>query len=119
MQEQFRKIVNDLGLEVVERRTNRFGRGLDATVQTDLFVRDSNMLVKVQRVGAQQRIKRALEADAAPDSSSRRSSFRRQVSAFLGQRVSQLACSLIHYVSLRDLFTSPLKMSVVLTVLRR
>jgi hypothetical protein len=91
MQEQFRKIVNDLGLEVVERRTNRFGRGLDATVQTDLFVRDSNMLVKVQRVGAQQRIKRALEADAAPDSSSRRSSFRRQVSAFLAQAVSQFS----------------------------
>eukprot|EP00584_Thalassiosira_punctigera_P002575 CAMPEP_0172547490 /NCGR_PEP_ID=MMETSP1067-20121228/17012_1 /TAXON_ID=265564 ORGANISM="Thalassiosira punctigera, Strain Tpunct2005C2" /NCGR_SAMPLE_ID=MMETSP1067 /ASSEMBLY_ACC=CAM_ASM_000444 /LENGTH=934 /DNA_ID=CAMNT_0013334581 /DNA_START=324 /DNA_END=3128 /DNA_ORIENTATION=- len=60
MQEQFRSIVNELGLEVVERRTNRNGRGLNATVQTDLFVRDTTMTVKLQKIAAQKKIKRAL-----------------------------------------------------------
>ena len=49
LQEQFRKIVNDLGLEIVERRTNRHGRGLDATVQTDLFVMDTTIMTKVRQ----------------------------------------------------------------------
>lgn len=49
-QEQFRKIVNDLGLEIVERRTNRQGRGLDATVQTDLFVMDTTITTKVRQL---------------------------------------------------------------------
>ena len=61
MQELFRKMVNDLGLEVVERRTNRYGRGLDATVQTDLFVRDTTMNVKLQKIAAQRKIKQALD----------------------------------------------------------
>jgi Kef-type K+ transport system membrane component KefB len=60
MQEQFRKIVNELGLEVVERRTNRNGRGLNATVQTDLYVRDKTMTVQLQKIAAQKKIKRAL-----------------------------------------------------------
>ena len=60
MQEEFRKILNELGLEVVERRTNRDGRGLDATVQTDMFVRDTTMNVKLQKIAAQKRIKRNL-----------------------------------------------------------
>ena len=60
MQEQFRKIVNELGLEVVERRTNRDGRGLNANVQTDLYVRDMTMTVKLQKIAAQRKIKRAL-----------------------------------------------------------
>ena len=60
MQEQFRKIVNELGLEVVERRTNRNGRGLNATVQTDLYVRDTTMTIKLQKIAAQRKIKRAL-----------------------------------------------------------
>ncbi|KAL7533761.1 hypothetical protein ACHAXR_009976 [Thalassiosira sp. AJA248-18] len=60
MQEQFRKIVNELGLEVVERRTNRNGRGLNATVQTDLYVRDTTMTVKLQKIAAQRKIKHAL-----------------------------------------------------------
>jgi len=60
MQEQFRKIVNELGLEVVERRTNRNGRGLYATVQTDLYVRDTTMTVKLQKIAAQKKIKHAL-----------------------------------------------------------
>ena len=50
LQEQFRKIVNDLGLEIVERRTNRQGRGLDATVQTDLFVMDTTITTKVRQL---------------------------------------------------------------------
>ena len=50
LQEQFRKIVNDLGLEIVERRTNRQGRGLDATVQTDLFVMDTTIMTKVRKM---------------------------------------------------------------------
>jgi hypothetical protein len=61
MQEHFRKIVNNLGLEVVDRRTNRNGRGLDATVQTDLFVRDTTINMKLQKIAAQRKIKRALE----------------------------------------------------------
>ena len=60
MQEQFRKIVNELGLEVVERRTNRNGRGLDAIVQTDLYVRDTTLTVKLQKISAQKRIKQNL-----------------------------------------------------------
>eukprot|EP00578_Thalassiosira_sp_NH16_P024234 CAMPEP_0181102102 /NCGR_PEP_ID=MMETSP1071-20121207/14128_1 /TAXON_ID=35127 /ORGANISM="Thalassiosira sp., Strain NH16" /LENGTH=971 /DNA_ID=CAMNT_0023185037 /DNA_START=77 /DNA_END=2992 /DNA_ORIENTATION=- len=61
MQEKFRKILNELGLEVVERRTNRNGRGLDATVQTDLYVRDTTMSVQLQKIGAQRKIKHALD----------------------------------------------------------
>ena len=60
MQEQFRKIVNELGLDVVDRRTNRDGRGLNANVQTDLYVRDMTMTVKLQKIAAQRKIKRAL-----------------------------------------------------------
>ncbi len=67
MQEQFRKIVNELGLEVVERRTNRNGRGLNATVQTDLYVRDTSMTIKLQKIAAQRKIKRAL-AEAMEES---------------------------------------------------
>ncbi|KAL7549070.1 hypothetical protein ACHAWF_012339 [Thalassiosira exigua] len=62
MQEKFRKIVNDLGLEVVERRTNRDGRGFNATVQTDLYVRDTTMTVPLQKIAAQKKIKKALTA---------------------------------------------------------
>ena len=60
MQERFRKIVNELGLEVVERRTNRNGRRFDAVVQTDLYVRDTTMDVKLQKITAQKKIKHAL-----------------------------------------------------------
>ena len=60
LQEQFRKILNELGLEIVERRTNRQGRGLDATVQTDLFVQDTTITTKVQKIKAQRKIKKAL-----------------------------------------------------------
>jgi Ca2+-binding EF-hand superfamily protein len=60
LQEQFKKILNELGLEIVERRTNRQGRGLDAIVQTDLFVKDTTMTTKVQKIKALRKIKRAL-----------------------------------------------------------
>ena len=43
IQDKFRIILNELGLEIVERRTNRDGRGLDARVTNDLFVRDATM----------------------------------------------------------------------------
>ena len=66
MQESFRKLVNELGLEVIERRTNRDGRGLNATVQTDLFVRDTTMTTRLLKIGAQRKIKNALTlAEAA------------------------------------------------------
>jgi hypothetical protein len=61
MQEKFRNIVNSLGLEIVDRRTNRNGRGLNATVQTDLFVRDTTINVKIQKIAAQRKIKGALD----------------------------------------------------------
>jgi len=38
-QEVFRKILNDMNLEVIDRRTNRHGRSLAAEVQTDLYVK--------------------------------------------------------------------------------
>jgi len=60
MQEQFRAILNELGLEVIERRTNREGRGLEAMVQTDLYVRDNNVMTHVMKIKAQKKIKRAL-----------------------------------------------------------
>lgn len=60
MQEKFRAIVNDLDLEVVERRTNRDGRGLNATVQTDLYVRDTTMTTQLRKISAQKKIKDAL-----------------------------------------------------------
>ena len=66
MQESFRKLVNELGLEVIERRTNRDGRGLNATVQTDLFVRDTTITTRLLKIGAQRKIKNALtSAEAA------------------------------------------------------
>ena len=71
LQEQFRTILNELGLEIVERRTNRQGRGLDATVQTDLFVQDTTITTKVQKIKAQRKIKKALaqaEGSTAPQS---------------------------------------------------
>jgi hypothetical protein len=54
-------MINDLGLEVVEQQTNHYGRGLDATVQTDLFVRDTTMNVKLQKIAAQHKIKQVLD----------------------------------------------------------
>jgi len=71
LQEQFRKILNELGLEIVERHTNRQGRGLDAIVQTDLFVQDSKVRTKVQKIKAQRKIKRTLAKAAAPTAQDR------------------------------------------------
>lgn len=76
MQEQFRKILNDLDLEVVERRTNRHGRGIDAEVQTDLFVLDTTISTKVQKIKALRKIKKALKiaAGGSPEMTKRLSS---------------------------------------------
>jgi Kef-type K+ transport system membrane component KefB len=61
-QEIFRKILNDMNLEVMDRRTNRNGRTLSAEVQTDLYVKDKGMNVKFQKIAGQKRIKNALKA---------------------------------------------------------
>jgi hypothetical protein len=61
-QEVFRKILNDLNLEVIDRRTNRHGRSLAAEVQTDLYVKDKTMNIKFQKIAGQRRIKNALKA---------------------------------------------------------
>ena len=58
----FREKLNELGLEVMDRRTNRHGRGLNAEVQTDLYVRDKTNSVTLQKIAGQRRIKRALLA---------------------------------------------------------
>ena len=50
-----------MNLEIVDRRTNRHGRGLYSEVQTDLYVRDTTMNIKLQKIGAQRRIKRSLQ----------------------------------------------------------
>jgi Kef-type K+ transport system membrane component KefB/Ca2+-binding EF-hand superfamily protein len=60
-QEIFRQILNDMNLEVMDRRTNRNGRTLSAEVQTDLFVKDKSMNVKFQKIAGQKRIKNALK----------------------------------------------------------
>jgi len=61
-QEIFRKILNDMNLEVIDRRTNRHGRGMTAIVQTDLYVKDKTMNTKFQKIAGQRRIKNALKA---------------------------------------------------------
>ena len=60
-QEIFREKLNELNLVLLDRRTNRQGRGLDATVQTDLYVRDETIKIRLQKIGAQRRIKAALQ----------------------------------------------------------
>jgi Kef-type K+ transport system membrane component KefB len=91
LQEQFCKIMNDLGLEIVERRTNRQGRGLDATVQTDLFVQDSKMTTKVQKIKAQRHIKKALAQIQAEVTSAPQNSFYRSGSVrFSSNNLSSL-----------------------------
>lgn len=60
-QELFRNILNDLDLEVIERRTNRHGRGFNASIQTDLYVKDKTMDIKFQKIAGQRRIKNALK----------------------------------------------------------
>ena len=60
-QEVFRKILNDMNLEVIDRRTNRRGRTLSSEVQTDLFVKDKTMEIKFQKIAGQRRIKDALK----------------------------------------------------------
>lgn len=60
-QEIFRKILNDMDLEVIDRRTNRRGRTLSAEVQTDLYVKDKTMNIKFQKIAGQRRIKNALK----------------------------------------------------------
>lgn len=60
-QEIFRKILNDMNLEVMDRRTNRRGRTVSAEVQTDLYVKDKTMNIKFQRIAGQRRIKNALK----------------------------------------------------------
>ena len=99
MQEQFRKIVNELGLEVVECRTNRNGRGLGATVQTDLYVRDSSVTVNVKRI----------EAATATGSSSH-GMISRLVSAFLAQTYISIQPASLPFTSTvfsMDLCVSP------------
>eukprot|EP00985_Skeletonema_marinoi_P004999 scaffold2167_cov178-Skeletonema_marinoi.AAC.16 len=61
-QEVFRRILNGMNLEVIDRRTNRHGRTLSAEVQTDLYVKDDTMNIKFQKIAAQRRIKNALKA---------------------------------------------------------
>mmetsp|Transcript_12653 Transcript_12653/g.25286 ORF Transcript_12653/g.25286 Transcript_12653/m.25286 type:complete len:951 (+) Transcript_12653:88-2940(+) len=61
-QDVFRNILNDLNLEVIDRRTNRHGRTLSAEVQTDLYVKDKTMNIKFQKIAGQRRIKNALKA---------------------------------------------------------
>ena len=46
----------------MDRRTNRHGRGLNAEVQTDLYVRDKTNSVTLQKIAGQRWIKRALIA---------------------------------------------------------
>ena len=92
LQEQFRKILNDLGLEIVERRTNRQGRGLDATVQTDLFVQDTSMTTKVQKIKAQRSIKKALAVaeSASGDLANRQASYKSGSVRFSSGNLSSL-----------------------------
>jgi hypothetical protein len=92
LQEQFRKILNDLGLEIVERRTNRQGRGLDATVQTDLFVQDTSMTTKVQKIKAQRNIKKALAVaeSASGDLANRQASYKSGSVRFSSGNLSSL-----------------------------
>ena len=61
-QELFRQILNDMDLEVIDRRTNRRGRTLTAAVQTDLYVKDKTTNIKFQKIAGQKRIKNALKA---------------------------------------------------------
>jgi len=68
LQEKFRDILHELDLEVVERRTNRDGRGLDATVSTDLYVRDKTMSIHLLKIKEQRKIKRALKHDSSEES---------------------------------------------------
>ena len=87
LQEKFRSIINDLGLEIIERRTNRHGRGLDAIVQTDIFVRDQKITTKVQKIKAQRKIKRALAAaEAGTAAEEKRGSFNRQGSMHVSSK---------------------------------
>ena len=53
--------MNDLDLEVIERRTNRHGRGFNAQIQTDLYVKDKTMDIKFQKIAGQRRIKNSLK----------------------------------------------------------
>ena len=76
LQEKFRDILNELDLEVVERRTNRDGRGLDATVSTDLYVRDRTMSIHLLKIQEQRKIKLALSPDTSETSEESESSFR-------------------------------------------
>ena len=68
LQERFRDILSELDLEVVERRTHRDGRGLDATVNTDLYVRDRTMSIHLLKIKEQRKIKRALKHDPLENS---------------------------------------------------
>ena len=86
LQEKFRSIINDLGLEIIERRTNLQGRGLDAIVQTDIFVRDEKITTKVQKIKAQRKIKRALVAAEAGTAEEKRGSFNRQGSMHVSSK---------------------------------
>ena len=61
-QEVFRRILNDMNLEVIDRRTNRHGRTLSAEVQTDLYVKDKTMNMKFQNISGQKHIKDAMKA---------------------------------------------------------
>ena len=60
-QELYHQILNDLDLEVIDRRTNRRGRTIAAEVQTDLYVKDKTMNVTFQKIAGQKRIKNALK----------------------------------------------------------
>ena len=95
MQEQFRTILNELGLEVVDRRTNRQGRGVDARVQTDLYVRDDNMKTKVMKIKAQRKIKKALATAIGSSNSvsvaAPKSLYKKGIARFSSTNLSQLS----------------------------
>ncbi|KAL7533339.1 hypothetical protein ACHAWF_008301 [Thalassiosira exigua] len=103
MQEQFRKIVNDLGLEVVERRTNRDGRGLNATVQTDLYVRDTTMKVALQKIAAQKKIKRALASALEDPTNGRQTIVKQSVKKGLSNGSMRLSSNNLSNLSLVSL----------------
>lgn len=87
LQGKFRDILNKLGLEIMDRRTERLGRGLDANVVTDIYVRDMRTTTKVQKIKSQRKIKRALQqAEAGTDAQDKTGSFNREGSMHVSSK---------------------------------
>lgn len=63
MQQKFRSVLNELGFEIMDQKTNHENRrGLNALVQTDIYVQDTKNRIQLRTIKGERMAKKAIKA---------------------------------------------------------